>query len=70
MKSMHTEFTAGGIQELSLDEIDEVDGALTAGQYLTYTAIGIGAVALGVATGGAGLVVAGTFLVAMADITK
>jgi hypothetical protein len=58
------------IQDLSIAELDMVDGGLTAGQYVGYTLLGAGAVALGVATGGAGLVVAGTFLVAMADVLK
>lgn len=70
MVNSHAELEVSAIQELSTTEINEINGALTAGQYLTYTGLGIGAVALGVATGGAGLVVAGTFLVAMADITK
>lgn len=59
-----------GIQQLNLQEIDDVSGSLTAGQYLTYTAIGVGAVAVGTATGGFGLIFAGTFLVAMADAVK
>jgi hypothetical protein len=59
------------IQELSVAEIEEVNGArLSAAQYLGYTALGAGAVALGAATGGVGLVFAGTFLVAMADVLK
>ena len=54
---------AGGIQELSFDEIDAVDGArqrLSAAQVVTYTLIG----SVGLATGGFGIIVASTFLLA------
>lgn len=52
---------ASGIQELSFDEIDQVDGAqLSAAEVVTYTLIG----SVGLATGGFGIVVASTFLLA------
>jgi hypothetical protein len=53
------------VQELSLSEIETVSGAqLSATQVVTYTLIG--AVAIG--TGGTGLVIGGTFLIAMTAI--
>lgn len=53
---------ADGIQELSFDEIEQVDGGrLSAAQVVTYTLIG----SVGLATGGFGIVVASTFLLGM-----
>lgn len=52
---------ADEIQELCFDEIDQVDGAkLSATEVVTYTLIG----SVGIATGGFGIVVASTFLLA------
>ncbi|MEG3147150.1 hypothetical protein U1839_21065 [Sphingomonas sp. RT2P30] len=62
--------TAGSIVDLCSTEIDAVDGGLSAGAYLTYMAIGAVAVGVGVATGGVGLVIAGTFLGATAELLK
>jgi hypothetical protein len=63
--------TAGSIVDLSFSEIHAVNGgSLSAGTYLTYMAIGAVAVGVGVATGGAGLVIAGTFLGATAELLK
>lgn len=57
--------SASGIQELSFDEIEQVDGAeLSAAQVVTYTLIG----SVAIATGGTGLVIGGTFLLAMTAI--
>ncbi len=51
-----------GIQELSFDEIDTVDGAkLSAGETVAYTIIGVAAIA----TGAGPAIFAGTFLLAM-----
>lgn len=59
--------TVSEIQELSFAEVDEVNGALTYAQYLAYTAIGIGAVVVGTATGGIGLIFVGGLLIAVTD---